>query len=107
MRYLLDTQILIWHLQGNPKLKPFLRAIIEASDNTILVSQFSLMEMSVKLKLGKLPQFIVSIEYITEQLLSDGFTILPLNNSHIFSYQAIPFLKIIATRLTGSCWPRH
>ncbi|CAN5367486.1 hypothetical protein BH20BAC1_BH20BAC1_11610 [soil metagenome] len=49
--------------------------------------------MSIKLKLGKLPEFIVSIEYITEQLLSDGFTILPVTNDHIFSYQSIPFFE--------------
>ena len=64
MRYLLDTQILIWHLQGNPKLKASLRTIIENPLNSILVSQFSLMEVSIKLKLGKLPEFIVSIEDI-------------------------------------------
>jgi PIN domain nuclease of toxin-antitoxin system len=59
----------------------------------MFVSQISLMELSIKLKLGKLPEFIVSIEYITEQLLSDGFTILPLTNNHIFSYQSIPFFE--------------
>ena len=51
------------------------------------------MEISIKLKLGKLPDFIVSIEYITNQLLSDGFTILPVLNNHIFSYQSIPFFE--------------
>jgi PIN domain nuclease of toxin-antitoxin system len=93
MQYLLDTQILIWSLEDNPKLKPALRSLIEASDNIIFVSQFSLMEISIKLKLGKLPEFIVSIEYITTQLLLDGFTILPILNNHIFSYQSIPFLE--------------
>ena len=93
MRYLLDSQILIWHLQGNPKLKESLRAIIENPLNTILVSHFSLMEMSIKLKLGKLPEFIVSIEYIAEQLLLDGFEILQASANHIFSYQKIPFLE--------------
>ena len=93
MQYLLDTQVLIWSLEDNPMLKPSLKSIIENPDNTILVSQFSLMEISIKLKLGKLPDFIVSIEYITNQLLSDGFTILPVLNNHIFSYQSIPFFE--------------
>jgi len=93
MRYLLDTQILIWHMQGNPKLNEPLRTIIENPLNTILVSQFSLIEMSIKLKLGKLPEFIVSIEYIAKQLLLDGFSILPITNNHIFSYQSIPFFE--------------
>ena len=93
MQYLLDTQILIWSLEDNPKLKPALRTLIENPDNIIFVSQFSLMEISIKLKLGKLPEFIVSIEYITTQLLLDGFTILPILNNHIFSYQSIPFFE--------------
>lgn len=91
MQYLLDTQIFIWSLEDNPKLKPELRSIIEDADNTILVSQFSLMEISIKLKLNKLPEFIVSIEYMINQLLSDGFTILPVLNSHISAYQSVPF----------------
>lgn len=51
------------------------------------------MELAIKLKLGKLTEFIVSIEYITTQLLLDGFTILPIVNNHIFSYQSIPFFE--------------
>lgn len=51
------------------------------------------MEISIKLKLGKLPEFIVSIEYITSQLLSDGFSILPILNNHIFCYQSVPFFE--------------
>ncbi|MEO6136009.1 MAG: type II toxin-antitoxin system VapC family toxin [Ginsengibacter sp.] len=93
MQYLLDTQILIWSLEDNPKLKASLRALIENPDHTMFVSHFSLLEMAIKLKLGKLPEFIVSIEYITQQLSTDGFTILPLTNNHIFSYQSIPFFE--------------
>lgn len=93
MQYLLDTQILIWHLEGNPKLKLRLRGLIENPSHTIIVSQLSLMEISIKLKLGKLPAFVVSIDYIAAQLLSDGFSILPITNNHIFSYQSIPFFE--------------
>lgn len=91
MQYLLDTQVFIWSLEGNPKLSSSVKSIIEDIDNTIFVSQFSLMEISIKMKLNKLPGFIVSIEYITNQLLMDGFTILPISNNHIFAYQSIPF----------------
>ena len=73
MQYLLDTQVLIWSLEDNSRLTPSLRALIENPAYTMFVSQFSLMELSIKLKLGKLPSFMVSIEYITSQLLSDGF----------------------------------
>lgn len=93
MHYLLDTQILIWSLEDNPKLNNRLRTLIENPAHIMSFSQFSLMEISIKLKLGKLPEFIVSIEHITLQLLSDGFTILPILNNHIFAYQSVPFFE--------------
>ena len=93
MQYLLDSQILIWYLQGNLKLKSSLRTLIENPAHTVFVSQFSLIEMAIKLKLGKLPEFIISMEYIASQLLSDDFTILPILNNHIFSYQSVPFFE--------------
>ncbi len=80
-------------MQGNPKLKATLRSLIENPAHTMFVSQFSLMEISIKLNLGKLPEFIVSVEFITSQLLSDGFEILPVSNNHIFSYQKVPFYE--------------
>lgn len=56
-----------------------------------MVSPISLMEMSIKLKLGKLPKFIISIDEIVEQLLRDGFKLLAIKTSHISAYQSIPF----------------
>lgn len=93
MQYLLDTQVLIWSLEDNPKLKYSIKAIIENVENTIFVSQFSLIEISIKLKLGKLPKFSVSIELMIDQLLQDGFTLLPVLNTHIIKYQSVPFFE--------------
>lgn len=36
---------------------------------------------------------MVSIDFITEQLLADGFDLLSLKNDHIYAYQSIPFLE--------------
>lgn len=44
MQYLLDTQILIWSLEANLKLKESLRTLIENPAHTIFVSQFWLMK---------------------------------------------------------------
>jgi PIN domain nuclease of toxin-antitoxin system len=93
MEFLLDTQVMIWALEDNPKLKPVLKALIVNSENTVLVSQFSLMEIAIKLKLGKLPDFIIEIDHLTNQLLSDGFDILPISNTHIAEYQSLPLFE--------------
>jgi PIN domain nuclease of toxin-antitoxin system len=90
MRYLIDTQIAVWAKENNPKLTPLAKSILEDSGNEILVSQFSLIELSIKLKIGKLPGFIVSLETFIGTLVADGFAVLPVSNRHISTYHDIP-----------------
>lgn len=53
MRLLLDTNILIWWLQDNPKLSKLARSrIVEASE--VFVSSASIWEAAIKASLGKL-----------------------------------------------------
>ena len=109
MHYLIDTQIAIWAKENNPKLKPSVRAILEDLSNTIYLSAFSLQEIAIKHQLGKLPNFIVSVETFAQTLSDDDFIILPISNSHLFNYHLIPFHEdhrdpfdrfILATALT-------
>ena len=93
MKYLLDTQILVWSLEDNPSLHSRTKALIENPDDIMLFTPISLMELSIKLKLGKLPQFIVSIEEITNQLITDGFDLLPIHLSHIYTYQTVQLFE--------------
>ncbi len=62
--------------QRQSKTKNLHVTLIKNPADIMFVSQFSLMEISIKLKLGKLPEFMVNVEFITSQLLSDGFEIL-------------------------------
>jgi PIN domain nuclease of toxin-antitoxin system len=80
-------------MEDNSHLKPQIRNILENPTNTVLISPISLIEISIKLKLGKLPQFIVSIEEVTKQMLNDGFELLPLELGQIYSYQSIPIYE--------------
>ncbi|WP_342086946.1 type II toxin-antitoxin system VapC family toxin [Dyadobacter sp. OTU695] len=82
IKYLLDTQIAIWSLEDNSLLKPQVRNILENPTNTLLISPISLIEISIKLKLGKLPQFKVSIEEATRQLLNKYRSSHPTKNSN-------------------------
>ncbi len=110
MRYLIDTQIAVWAKENNPLLTPQGRSLIEDLDNVIFVSQFSLIELAIKLKIGKLPNFVISIENFAESLIEDGFIILPISNQQIFTYQNVPLYSdhrdpfdrsIIATSLAN------
>ena len=93
MRVLLDTQIVVWALENNPQLKPHIIQILEDNSNELLVSHFSLMELAIKLKLGKLPGFIIDLPIFIQQLQIDGFTILNCHTHHINAYHNIPLFE--------------
>ncbi|MES2278620.1 MAG: type II toxin-antitoxin system VapC family toxin [Bacteroidota bacterium] len=90
--YLLDTHCLIWFQDNNPKIPKQVLSLIENTANTIYFSQISLFEISIKLKINKLPDFTATIEDVYEQAILDGFTFLPIKNQHVFSYQHVPLL---------------
>ncbi len=53
--FLLDTHVLLWWLFDDPILSSHARSIIQAPENTILVSSASSWEIATKSRLGKLP----------------------------------------------------
>ncbi len=54
MRILIDTHILIWHLEGDFQLSSARRTLIASPANSILISKTSVWEIAIKLSLGKL-----------------------------------------------------
>jgi len=92
-RYLLDTNCLIWFQENNPKIPKSVMAEIQNVQNAILFSQVSLFEIAIKLKIGKLPDFKVTVENVYLQALGDGFTFVGIQNEHIYNYQNIPLFE--------------
>jgi len=91
--YLLDTHSLIWFQENNPKIPKQVMTLIRQPDNVIFFSQISLFEISIKQRIGKLPNFYATIEEIYTQAMNDGFTFLTIQNQHIYNYNKIPLLK--------------
>lgn len=54
MRYLLDTHILIWWVDDDPKLRAEIRQIVGDPDHEVVVSAASLWEAAIKRAIGKL-----------------------------------------------------
>ncbi|MBO0938117.1 type II toxin-antitoxin system VapC family toxin [Fibrella sp. HMF5335] len=113
MTLLIDTEILLWFQEDSSKLAPENKALLEDMANTVWVSQISLIEVAIKLKIGKLPGFSVNVSSIIAQTEADGFRILPLNNNHISAYDQLPLIAdhrdpfdrlILATALHEG-WP--
>jgi PIN domain nuclease of toxin-antitoxin system len=88
MKYLIDTQILIWAITDPEKLTRNTLSIL--GNSRILVSQISLFEISIKQKINKLPDFNISIGDLVERLKSDNFEIMPLKEAHIGKYSEVP-----------------
>lgn len=86
MRYILDTHILMWYLDGNTRLKQEWRREIANPENNVLVSIISPWEMSLKTKKLrlKLPfdRYFAGFEY----------TILNITLPHIKELQTLPLL---------------
>ena len=53
MRYLLDTNALLWFLAGDAKLSGRARVLIEDPNNEKLLSIVSLWEIAIKVRLEK------------------------------------------------------
>ena len=86
MKYLLDSNALIWSLVEPSRLKPEVRDLLTDPENDIVVSLVSLWEIIIKQSLGKLKMpdnFVVDIELV-------GYRIIGLNLSYLEAYAALP-----------------
>lgn len=54
MKLLLDTDVLIWFLQGSPRIRDEDRALIESGASDVLVSAVSIFEIATKSAISKL-----------------------------------------------------
>lgn len=88
MKFLLDTHVLIWYVNGNQKLKSEIIALIESFSNEIFVSKISFFEIAIKLKIGKMPNEKSLNDYILSTSLS-FIEILDIDESHLINYQNV------------------
>ena len=105
-RYLLDTQILIWFLNGEHPLSEYVIQEIQNQDNEVFVFMVSFWEIALKKNTGKL-----IMSYSTGQLIKFcavyQFQIIPIDERAVDKLGEIPFIHkdpfdrlLIATCLT-------
>ena len=90
-RYLIDTNIFLWHLENDPLLPAEFAKIIGNSLVEIWISVASLWEITIKSSLGKLQQIGVFDKFITQKLMATGFKILPIRTHHLLTLRNLPF----------------
>jgi PIN domain nuclease of toxin-antitoxin system len=88
MKYLLDTHVFIWSLNGDPHLTSRTREIIRNTQNQVFISISSLWEIIIKASLNKL-KFYTDLETILANL---EFELLPIKVEHLLALLKLPFL---------------
>ena len=83
MKLLIDTHILVWWLEDDPRLRPRLRMLIADRANDVLVSVASFWEMSIKFRKGGISD---NGSTSWQDAEAEGFEVLTLKREHIGAY---------------------
>jgi PIN domain nuclease of toxin-antitoxin system len=86
MKYILDTHVLLWWLNGSANLSLEIQEKITNPDNIVYVSAVNVWEIEIKKSLGKL-----EAPAIDEKIIRDcNFEELPVNVKHIMALKDLP-----------------
>ena len=90
MRILLDTQCWLW-MAGEPdRLSARARALVEATDNDLLLSTASVWEIAIKYALGKLKLPEPPVRFVPRRVETLQTTPLPIEHDHALRVAALP-----------------
>ena len=90
MKYLIDTHVFIWFMEGTLSFSSIAKNIMLNKNNEIFISIASLWEISIKTSIGKLP---ISKKYdeISNVLYDNLIEILPIDFAHTVENNRLPF----------------
>lgn len=91
MKFLLDTQILLWAAGQPERLSAVARRQLNNPKNELLFSAASLWEIAIKNSLGR-DDFRVEPRLLRRGLLDNGYIELPITSEHAVSLDSLPDL---------------
>jgi PIN domain nuclease of toxin-antitoxin system len=86
MRILVDTHIFLWQFFDDPKLSRRMRDIIDDQKLQLLLSDVSLWEIAIKVRLGKLPFDMRDIE---AEIKRCGYQQLKIERAHVVAVATV------------------
>ena len=89
MQYLIDTHALLWFARKSPQLSNESHSIISNIKNDIFISNVSIWEIAIKMKIGKL-NFEMSIEELCQYVTNLQFQWLSVDREHIIETLSLP-----------------
>jgi PIN domain nuclease of toxin-antitoxin system len=87
VRYLLDTHVLLWWIDDDPKLRADTRKTVTDPDHDIAVSAASIWEAAIKRAVGKL-RFETPV--LLDTLRRGGLRVLPITAEHALAAGDLP-----------------
>lgn len=91
MKYLLDTQILLWAADDSRWLSAKARKLLNNNDNELIFSAASVWEISIKNNLGR-ADFAVDPERFRRALIENLYLELPITSQHAAATALLPQL---------------
>jgi PIN domain nuclease of toxin-antitoxin system len=88
-RFLLDTHVLLWLIEGSSQLTPAARSVISDNANHLYFSVVSIWEITIKLNIGKL-QISHTIAEIYTLLDQINVEVLTITQSDLEQYLLFP-----------------
>jgi PIN domain nuclease of toxin-antitoxin system len=89
-RFLLDTHIVLWWAQDNPRLSTAQRTAISDPANEVYVSAVSVWEASIKSGQGKLVLPTTPLDFFHQVMENAGFLPLSIQFSHAAGVRDLP-----------------
>ena len=89
MRYLIDTHVLIWYLNGDDALPEKYAALMLEPQNELYVSIVSIWELTIKMSLKKL-ECDKNIQEIEEYILSKDYEVMNVSFGHLKTLFDLP-----------------
>jgi len=91
LKYLIDTQILIWLFISPNKIPSNIQHLLKNLDNEIYVSKVSIWEIAIKVSIGKLI-IPFEIKKLIFEIKGMNIKILNIKNQHLIKVTDLPFL---------------
>ena len=91
MRVILDTHIMIWAIQGSPRLSQSVRDIINDDNNDVYFSTVSLIEISIKRKVHP-EDMPFDAREARKLFVENGYEELPIDSSDVEAMDGLPLL---------------
>lgn len=89
MRYLLDTQALLWFLESNSALSARAYELITDPTHEQFVGRVSFFEAAIKLAIGKLT-LKRGLSGLLHDTAAEGINVVPVLDRHLLRYEGFP-----------------